>query len=51
MKIIGLSCARILIFSIASGCAFNKSEEDSYCEDGKIDQSVKSWNQPGNRKK
>jgi uncharacterized protein YceK len=55
MKLIGLSCALIVILSIASGCASKQTkaakqaEKEAYFNDGKMDQQVESWEKPGTR--
>jgi hypothetical protein len=51
MKLIGLSCALIVVLSIVSGCASKKdtAEKEAYFNDGKMDQQVDSWKKPGTR--
>ncbi|MDF7805988.1 hypothetical protein P4E94_00965 [Pontiellaceae bacterium B12219] len=55
MKLIGLSCALIVVLSIASGCATKQekaakqAKKEAYFKDGKMDQQVDSWKKPGTR--
>jgi hypothetical protein len=56
MKLIGLSCALIVVLSIVTGCATKKeketkkAEKEAYMEDGSMDEQVQSWKKHGRYK-